>query len=190
MRLENSFEVPASVEQSWRLLNDVPSVVPCLPGAELVQVVGENAWKAKLHVKLGPIALQFLADVVREEHDESAGRVLLGAKARESKGRGSAEATIESTLTAADGGTRVDLVTELALRGAVAQYGRGVVGDVASRMTADFADCLRRKLAEPESPAASPAAPASPEPVPGFRIALAALWHALLRRGGKEKVVT
>jgi len=57
MRLENSFDVPAGLEQSWRLLNDVPSVVPCLPGAELVEVVGENAWKAKLHVKLGPIAL-------------------------------------------------------------------------------------------------------------------------------------
>jgi uncharacterized protein len=188
MRLENSFEVPASVEQSWRLLNDVPSVVPCLPGAELVQVVGDDEWKAKLHVKLGPIALQFLADIVREERDQSAGRVLLGAKARESKGRGSAEGTIESTLTAADGGTRVDLVTQLALRGAVAQYGRGVVGDVASRLTADFADCLRRKLAEPASPAAAPAAPASPEPVPGFRIVLAALWRTLLRRGRDEKV--
>ena len=189
MRLENSFEVPASLEQSWRLLNDVPSVVPCLPGAELVEVVGDDAWKAKLYVKLGPIALQFLADVVREERDESAGRVLLGANARESKGRGSAEATIESTLTAADGGTRVDLVTELALRGAVAQYGRGVVGDVASRLTADFADCLRGKLAGPESPAAAPAARASPEPISVVRIVLAALRHALLRRGRHEKVV-
>ena len=189
MRLENSFEVPASVEQSWRLLTDVPSVVPCLPGAELVQVVGDDAWKAKLHVKLGPIALQFLADVVREERDESAGRVLIGAKARESKGRGSAEATIESTLTAADGGTRVDLVTELALRGAVAQYGRGVVGEVASRLTADFADCLRGKLAEPESPPGAPATPASPEPVPVVRTVLAALRQALLRRGRHERAV-
>ena len=188
MRLENSFEVPASVEQSWRLLNDVPSVVPCLPGAELVEVVGEDAWKAKLHVKLGPIALQFLADVVREERDEAAGRVLLGTKARESKGRGSAEATIESTLTAIDGGTRVDLVTELALRGAVAQYGRGVVGDVASRMTADFADCLRGKLAEPDSPSAAPAAPAAPEPVPVLRLVLAALRQTLLRRRRHERV--
>src|SRR5437660_2054276 len=148
MRLENSFAVPVSVEQAWLLLNDVPSVVPCMPGAELLEVVGENAWKAKLHVKLGPIALQFLADVVRERSDEAAGNVVLGVKARESKGRGSAEATIESTLAAADGGTRVEIVTELALRGAVAQYGRGVVGDVASRLTADFADCLRGKLAE------------------------------------------
>jgi carbon monoxide dehydrogenase subunit G len=157
MRLENSFEVPASPERSWRLLNDVPSVVPCLPGAELVEVVDENAWKAKLHVRLGPIALQFLADVVREQSDEASGRVVLAARARESKGRGSAEATIESTLTAAGGGTRVDLVTELALRGVVAQYGRGVVGDLAARLTADFAACLRNKLVEPDSAAAAAA---------------------------------
>ena len=189
MRLENSFEVPASVEQAWGLLNDVPSVVPCLPGAELVEVVGEDAWKAKLHVKLGPIALQFLADIVREESDQSTRRVLLGAKARESKGRGSAEATIESTLTAADGRTRVDLVTELALRGAVAQYGRGVVGDVASRMTADFADCLRGKLAVAESPSApTQGTPAAPEPVPVLRLVLASLRQTLRRRGRDERV--
>jgi uncharacterized protein len=183
MRLENSFEVPASVEQSWRLLNDVPSVVPCLPGAELVETVGDDAWKAKLHVKLGPIALQFLTDVVREQSDEAAGRVVLGAKAREAKGRGSAEATIASTLAATDGGTRVDIVTELALRGAVAQYGRGVVGDVASRLTAQFADCLGGKLAEPESRPSVPTA--QPAPVPVLRLVLAALRRALFRR---EKV--
>jgi uncharacterized protein len=187
MRLENSFGVPAGLEQSWRLLNDVPSVVPCLPGAELVEVVGENAWKAKLHVKLGPIALQFLADVVRERSDEAAGLVVLTAKARESKGRGTAEATIESTLTPADGGTRVAIVTELALRGAVAQYGRGVVGDVASRLTAQFADCLGGKLATAESAPASPTAPAPPKPIPALRLLLASLRRALLRRVRHER---
>jgi carbon monoxide dehydrogenase subunit G len=186
MRLENSFEVPASVEQSWRLLNDVPSVVPCMPGAELLEVVGENAWKAKLHVRLGPIALQFLADVVRERSDEAAGRVVLGAKARESKGRGSAEARIESTLAAADGGTRVDIVTELTLRGAVAQYGRGVVGDVASRLTAQFAACIGDKLAETQSPSAAPTA--RPEPIGVLRLVLVALRRALFKRGQREKI--
>ena len=180
MRLENSFEVPASLEQAWRLLNDVPSIVPCMPGAELVEIVGENAWKAKLHVKLGPIALQFLADVVREQMDEADRRVVLGVKAREAKGRGSAEATIESALVEAGAGTRVDIVTELALRGAVAQYGRGVVADVAARLTAQFADCIARKLADSESPLHEPAVEASP--VGGFRLLLGALWRSLFRR--------
>ncbi len=188
MRLENSFGVPASVEQSWRLLDDVPSVLPCMPGAELVEVVAENAWKAKLHVRLGPIALQFLTDVVREQNDEADRRVVLAAKARESKGRGSAEATIESTLTAADGGTRVDIVTELTLRGAVAQYGRGVVGDVASRLTGQFADCIAGKLAErsTQSPPAAPAAQA--EPIGGLRLVLGALRRALFHRRRRERI--
>jgi carbon monoxide dehydrogenase subunit G len=185
MRLENSFAVPVSVEQAWLLLNDVPSVVPCMPGAELLEVVGENAWKAKLHVKLGPIALQFLADVVRERSDEAAGNVVLGVKARESKGRGNAEATIESTLAVANGGTRVDIVTELTLRGAVAQYGRGVVGDVASRLTAQFAARIGERLAG--VPALSAPA-ASPEPVGILRLVLAALRGALFGRSRSERI--
>jgi carbon monoxide dehydrogenase subunit G len=184
MRLENGFAVPASVEQAWLLLNDVPSVVPCMPGAELVEVVGENAWKARLQVKLGPIALQFLADVVRERSDRAAGNVVLAVKARESKGRGNAEATIDSRLAAANGGTRVDIVTELTLRGAVAQYGRGVVGDVASRLTAQFAACIGEKLTA--APAPSAAATAGPEPVGVLRLVLAALGRALFRRGRSE----
>jgi carbon monoxide dehydrogenase subunit G len=148
MRIENSFDVSAPPEAAWRLLNDVPTVVPCMPGAELQETVGENAWKAKLHVKLGPIALQFAAEVTREQMDESAGRVLLAVKAREARNRGSADATIESTLAAHDGGTRVAIVTELMLRGTVAQYGRGVVPDVARQLTAQFAECIAAKLRE------------------------------------------
>ena len=179
MKVENAFDVPASVDEAWRLLNDVPEVVPCMPGAELVEVVCDDAWKAKLHVRLGPIALQFLADVTREQMDETAHRAVLAVKARESKGRGSAEATIESSLAAAEAGTHVALVTELALRGAVAQYGRGVVADVASRLTAQFAECIAAKLV------AAPAAP-PPEaaPIGGLRLVLGAFWRSLFRRGG------
>lgn len=182
MRLENAFDVPASREDAWHLLNDVPSVVPCMPGAELLEVVGENAWKAKLYVKLGPIALQFLADVAREEIDETRGRVLLTVKAREGKGRGSADATIESQLAAEGGGTHVHIATELALRGAVAQYGRGVVADVAGRLTEQFARCIAAKLADTPAAAAPVAAPA---PVGGLRLLFGAFWRSLFRRSRK-----
>jgi carbon monoxide dehydrogenase subunit G len=174
VRLENSFEVAAPVDAAWRLLNDVPEVVPCMPGAELVEVTGENAWKARLHVKLGPIALQFLTDVTREHMDEAAGRVVLATNAREAKGRGSAEATIESTLAAVAGGTRVDIATELTLRGAVAQYGRGVVADVASRLTTQFADCIAAKLAD--------APVAEQKPIGGIRLVLGAVLRRLFHR--------
>jgi uncharacterized protein len=182
MQLENAFDVPASLEDSWRLLNDVPTVVPCMPGAELLEVAGENAWKAKLHVKLGPIALQFLADIAREEVDEAAGRAVLAVKAREAKGRGSADARVESRLSARDGGTHVDIVTDLTLKGAVAQYGRGVVADVAGRLTTQFAQCIAAKLAASPGEASSASAAPAPVPVGGLRLVFGALWRSLFRR--------
>ncbi|PWU23272.1 MAG: carbon monoxide dehydrogenase [Candidatus Rokuibacteriota bacterium] len=177
VRLENSFEVPASPEEAWDLLNDVPRVVPCLPGAELTRVVGEDAWQATMHVKLGPIALQFLSDVQRVQRDEAAQVVQLEVKAREAKGRGGARATIESRLADADPGTRVSIVTELVLQGAVAQYGRGVVGSVAEELTGRFATCLA-SLLEQAGPAPQPAVV---KPVGGLRLALQALWSTLMR---------
>jgi carbon monoxide dehydrogenase subunit G len=187
MRLENSFEVAAPPDAAWRLLNDVPTVVPCMPGAELVAVLDERTWQARLLVKLGPIGLQFLADVRREVADEAAGRALLAVLAREAKGRGTAEATIESTLAPVAAGTRVEIVTELTLRGPVARYGQGVVADVAQRLTAQFADCVARKLAEGSAPAApDTAAPGDvpvPAPIGGLRLLLGALWRSLFRRG-------
>jgi len=173
--LENSFEVPAPPERAWALSNDVPRIVPCMPGAELTEVLGENAWKATLHVKLGPIALQFATDVTREEADAAARRVVLAAKAREVRGRGGAQATIESSLAAAEGGTRVSIVTELTMQGAVAQYGRGVVGDVAGQLTKRFAECVAQQLGD-ERPA-----PAQATPVGGLRLALGALWRSFVR---------
>ena len=105
---------------------DVPRVIPCMPGATLTETVDDSNWKAKLNVKLGPISLAFDTDVKREETDEAARRATLSAKARESRGRGAAQATIVSALSQLDGGTRVDVTTDLMLTGAVAQYGRGI----------------------------------------------------------------
>jgi len=185
MELENTFTVAAPVDDAWRLLNDVPAVVPCMPGAELLETVGDDAWKAALQVKLGPIALRFAADVTRTERDDEAHRVVLAVKAREAKGRGTAEATITSTVAGEDGGAHVRLVTDLALRGAVAQYGRGVVADVSSRLTEQFAACIEQRLAAAaprtaDDPVAPPPAAA---PVPGLRLLLAALWRSLTGRG-------
>ena len=79
MRLENTFDVPAPPESAWALLMDVPRVVPCMPGAELAETVDESHWKAKLEVRLGPIALTYAADVERTEVDEAARRIVLEA---------------------------------------------------------------------------------------------------------------
>ena len=180
MRLENSFEVPAPPERAWGLLMDVPRVVPCMPGAELLEAVDDSTWKAKVSVKLGPIALAFATDVKREEADEEARRARLSARARELRGRGGGQATIQSTLFPVDGGTRVELVTDLTLSGAVAQYGRGMVADVSSQLVQKFADCLRDELSalpeEGERRGAEPAAPVS-----GLSLAFGALGRAVKR---------
>ncbi len=211
MRLENEFTVPAPFDQAWGLLNDIPRVVPCMPGAELTEVVDENTFKANVHVKLGPISLTFVSDITRDAVDEAAGVVTMTSKAREQKGRGGATATIQSSLQADGTGTKVTIVTELALSGTVAQYGRGIVADVSNQMVKQFAGCIAAQLAAaPPAAAAAPAAtdttaaaaptvpsapapavPAAPHPaaapvqpviaVGGLSLAFGALSRALLR---------
>jgi carbon monoxide dehydrogenase subunit G len=178
VKLENSFEVPASPEQAWALLIDVPRIIPCMPGATLDETVDEANWKATMAVRLGPISLSFKTDVKREEADEASRRAKLSAKAREARGRGNASATIESSLTPQNGGTRVDIVTDLQLTGAVAQYGRGLVGDVSSQLVTQFADCLKAQLAATPQEAAA-AVEEQSRPVSGLRLGFGALWRSI-----------
>jgi carbon monoxide dehydrogenase subunit G len=212
VKLDNSFLVPASKDVAWETLLDVPSMVGCMPGAELAGQTGDDTWKVNMKVKFGPIGLNFATDVTQDEVDPDAGRVLLKAKAREMKGRGGAQATIVSTLTEVDEGTRVDISTDVLLSGPVAQYGRGLVQDVSNELVGQFAENMRAQLgtgavtdepaavatAEPAAgttaapvqapPAPAPArpAPAPVKPVSGFRIGLKvlrAMIGRLLRRG-------
>jgi uncharacterized protein len=114
----------------------------------------------------------------------NARRAKLSARARELRGRGGGQATIESTLTQVDGGTRVHIVTDMALSGAVAQYGRGMVQDVAGQLIDRFADCLRTQLvpaAAEEAPAAPAASPPPAKPVAGLSLTLRALRRAIVR---------
>jgi uncharacterized protein len=180
MRLENSFEVPAPPEQAWELLLDVPRVVPCMPGAELTETVDDSNWKANVGVKLGPVSLKFATDVNRKEVDEAARRVTLSANGREMRGRGAARATVESSLAPTNGGTRVDIVTDLSLSGPAAQYGRGMVADVSSQLIGRFADCLKAQLEA--SPAEAQAAVAEAgRPVSGLRLGIAAFFRSIGR---------
>ena len=180
MRIESSFEVPAAADDVWALLMDVPRVVPCMPGAELIETVDDSTWKTRMSVKLGPMTLGFTADVKREEADETARRVRLSAKARELRGRGGAGATVESTLTELESGTRVSVVTDLTLSGAVAQYGGPVVKDVSAQLVSRFADCLREELesVSPEGRAAA-TTPATSRPVSGLGLLLRAVGRTI-----------
>src|SRR3989304_3393319 len=128
MRSESVFEVPAAPDTAWALLTDVPRVVPCMPGAELERAVDDSTWGGLQRGKLGPFPLQFRSEVTRTEMNETERRAVLSVNAKEVRGRGGADASIESSLEPAGDGTRVTVVTELSPRGAVAQYGRPGVG--------------------------------------------------------------
>ena len=183
LRLENSFEVSATPEEAWGLLMDVPRVIPCMPGAELVETVDESNWKARMRVKIGPISLSFLTDVNREAVDKATSSVRLAAQAREERGRGAANATIESWLDAAEGKTKVTTVTDLRLSGAAAQYGRGLVQDITAQLLKSFADCLEQQLTSAEDGSGAPAPAQEVRPVSGIRLGLNALRSSLARLG-------
>jgi uncharacterized protein len=180
VKLENTFEVTASPEAAWALLMDVPRVIPCMPGAELIETVDETHWKARMRVKLGPISLSFLTDVTREDADEAERRVVLATSAREERGRGAARATIESSLAEAGGRTQVTTVTDLALTGKAAQFGRGLIQDVTAQILEDFAYCLEQQLVTQAENEPAPAAVAAP-PVSGLALGAAAMRSALAR---------
>jgi carbon monoxide dehydrogenase subunit G len=171
VRIENSFVAPAPVDEVWALLTDVPRVVPCMPGAELQEQVDESTWKASVAVKLGVVAMKFAAKVRQDEADLSERRLRLVADAREAKARGTARAAIEATIRPADAGSAVEIVTDLRLTGAVAQFGHAIVADVAEQLVGSFAENLRAELS------GAPAAAAA-QPVSGLRL----LLRALLRR--------
>jgi len=160
---------------------DVPRIVPCMPGAQLVDTVGDDAWKADLGVKLGPIALSFATDVTRESADEAAGIVTLNARAREKRGRGGAQAAIQSSLTEVEGGTRIDIVTDLTMSGAVAQYGRGIVQDVSAQLVSRFADCIKAQLQTSDPEEAVAATELASKPVSGLSLGLEAIGRSIGR---------
>jgi uncharacterized protein len=205
MQLENQFEVKAAPERVWDFLLDLERVTPCMPGAQLEELVDESTWKGKMGVKLGAVSLSYATTVEIAEKDEQARKVKLKASARETRGKGTANATIDSGVEPAENGaSRVTMVTDLTISGAVAQYGRGMIGDVSKRLTGEFAKCLEANLlqeqeaaaapqpaataaaesrapAEPEAPAPVKPAPVEAKPIGGIRLGLWAIWRAIVR---------
>jgi uncharacterized protein len=176
VQLENSLEVSSPPEQVWEFLLDVERVAPCMPGAELTEVVDDRTWKGKVTLKLGPVSLGFFGTVVMQEEDRAGLRVVLKADGRETRGKGSASALVTTRLEAiGGGGTRVIMLTDLTISGTLSQYGRGMIADVSQRLTNQFAECVRTQLAS--APGEVPSPPA-PQAVGGIRLGLWALFRA------------
>src|SRR5262245_20841695 len=126
MEFDNSFQVPLPPAEAWKLLLDIPRIAPCLPGAELTEVVSPTTYKGKVSVRLGPVALTFAGQVTLEEIDETNHKARAKAQGTDAKGRGGANAVVDFQLEPIAGGSDVKVHTSLNLSGSVAQYGRGV----------------------------------------------------------------
>ncbi|GAA3520251.1 SRPBCC family protein [Actinocatenispora rupis] len=168
MELTNTFTVPAPVDEAWARLLDVPAIAPCLPGATLTDSDGDS-FTGTVKVKLGPISLTYKGTGRIAERDDAAHRAVIEASGRETRGPGTASATITATLAPEGDGTRVDVHTDLAVTGRPAQFGRGMLGDVSARLLDQFAACLADQLrpSAPEpatAPVASGTAPVADVP--------------------------
>ncbi|ABG03098.1 carbon monoxide dehydrogenase subunit G [Rubrobacter xylanophilus DSM 9941] len=146
MKLENEFRVSSPVQKVWEALLDLERVTPCLPGAALTEQAGDH-YKGTMAVKLGPVTARYSGTVRFVETDERARRAVIEAKGRDVRGQGTASATITSTLHEEEGErTRVVVRTEMRLTGRVAQFGRGIQQDVASKIMDRFASCLENEV--------------------------------------------
>jgi len=165
MQLENSFTIDAPIEKAWEALNTPQTIAPCFPGATLTEYEGDS-FSGTVKVKLGPISLTYKGKGVYKERDDAAHRVVIDASGRDSRGNGTAEATVVGTMTA-DGPdkTAVTMVTDMKITGRPAQFGRGVISDVADKIIGQFASCVASKLQGEEAADASSSSEGS-APVP------------------------
>lgn len=145
MELTNEFTVSVPVDEAWQVLTDVERIAPCMPGAELQEVEGEE-YRGIVKVKVGPITAQYKGKATFQSRDEAAGKVVLKAEGRDTRGQGNASALISATLEPAAGGTKVRVVTDLTVTGKVAQFGRGVLADVSGKLLTQFVECLESKV--------------------------------------------
>ncbi len=158
MEFDNAFEVPLPVDEAWKLLMDIRRIAPCLPGAELTEVVDDRTYKGKVGVRLGPVSLAFAGTVKFDEIDDANHRARISAQGSDAKGRGAANATATFHLEPVPVGSKVLVHTNLTLSGSVAQYGRGVgiIQITAAQIITQFANNLKTLLGPAAAPAAAP----------------------------------
>ncbi|WP_009946695.1 SRPBCC family protein [Saccharopolyspora erythraea] len=159
MRLTNEVVLPAPPEQVFDLINDVERVAPCMPGATLQGRSGDDGYQGRVKVKVGPISAAYSGVVRFLEVDRAGSSIVLDARGADQHGGGAAEAKVRVRVRPHDEGSVLSLDTDLVIRGKVAQFGRGALGDVSQKLMEQFAGNLSGLLAEP-APAASPAEPA------------------------------
>jgi hypothetical protein len=146
VKIDLEFTVGVPVDQAWGRMLDLKKVAPCLPGAAIQEEIGDGEYAGTMKVEIGPIAVGYKGTVKFEETTQRDHRAVLQATGRETRGQGTASATIVSTLREDGDGTRVNVEADLMLTGRVAQFGRGIAQGVATEMLDEFAACLEREI--------------------------------------------
>lgn len=196
MEFDNSFDVPLAPAEAWPLLTDIQRIAPCMPGAEVTEVVDDKTYKGKIAVKLGPVALAFAGVVRFEELDAVNHTARVKAQGSDAKGRGSANATAAFRLEGVPAGSKVLVHTDLALSGAVAQYGRGVgiIQATAAQIMTQFAANLKSQIANQtpaaptgQGPAAQPTPPPPAAPISGLSLIAKVIWDAIRSWFGRPR---
>ena len=177
MEITDRFRVSTPIDETWSVLLDIERIAPCLPGAQLQEIDGDE-FRGVVKVKVGPITAQYKGTAKLAEVDEAARRILIDASGRDTRGQGNASAKILVTMTGDEKGTEVSVHTDLSITGKVAQFGRGVLGDVSAKLLGQFVERLEADVlsgdhrvpaaapavAETKAPAKRKAAPAVKEP--------------------------
>ena len=182
MLITNEFEVAAPVEAVWRFFDDIPHVAACLPGAELTEDLGDEKYKGRVSIRMGPVRLRFAGTADIAERDEQGRRIVVNAAGADEAGRGQAAMTVTARLTRSGAnGTKVGVTQDLQISGAAAQYGRGMISDVSSVLMRDFAVNLADGIARVDRGESLDArAPAAAE-ASGLAVGLRAAMMALRR---------
>ena len=182
MLIKNEFEVAQPVEKVWQFFENIPQVATCLPGAELTEDLGDEKYKGKVAIRMGPVRMQFAGTADITERDEAAKRVVVHAAGADEKGRGQAAMIVTATLTRAGRGTKVAVAQDLQLSGPAAQYGRGMISDVSSVLMRDFATNMQDRIERIErGESVEQITAASASPARGFTLGMRAAMMALSR---------
>jgi uncharacterized protein len=182
MLIKNEFEVAEPVEKVWQFFDNIPQVAACLPGAELTEDLGDDTYKGKVAVRMGPVRLQFAGTADITERDEAAKRVVVHASGADEKGRGQASMVVTATLTRAGRGTKVGVTQDLQLSGAAAQYGRGMISDVSAVLMRDFSSNMQDRIERLDrGESAEQVTAIAATPAKGFTLGLRAALMALSR---------
>jgi len=195
MEFDNSFDVPLAPELAWAMLMDIPRIAPCMPGAELSEVVDPQNFKGKISVQLGPVALAFAGRIAFDSIDTVRHAARVTAQGSDAKGRGAANATATFRIEPAGLGSKVLIHTNLMLSGAVAQYGRGagMIQATAAQIIGQFAGNLRAQLAQqPVAPAglvqtATLPPPQAARPISGLSLIVRVIWQQIVTLFGGRR---